>query len=250
MSMQHLETEFRKQGKDNLADIIASVHKLNGSDIPFPAVVTPVEKPAVKTPEIQAIKLYPEISLTEEWSRQAQNLARLFAKELKFKIPEEYIATLPKFEPQPKDWKGRLDAPVIVETRISPSRQAELAGIQYALDGLNKTDWNQNLKGYITPTAPYAAWLDDGRNHMNEKVEDVRSNLESDEIAGTDFDGIALHIPNPRILKHHFLDLPGTAVGSDCAVFLDLWGGRPKLSYDFVGHAGPGFGSVVRGRQK
>lgn len=52
MSMQHIESELRKQGEENLADLIASVHKMNGKDIPFPAPkVTTVEEPVLKTPE-------------------------------------------------------------------------------------------------------------------------------------------------------------------------------------------------------
>lgn len=47
MAMQYLETEFRRQGKGSLADIIASVHKLNGSDVPLPSIVTAT----IKTPE-------------------------------------------------------------------------------------------------------------------------------------------------------------------------------------------------------
>jgi len=198
----------------------------------------------------ESLKIYPEISLQAEWDRQAQNLANIFSKELNFKTPQEYIATLPKFEPQPKNWKGRLDTPVIVETRASPSRQSELAGIKYFLDGLDKTDWNKNLKGYTETTVPYAAWLDDGRNYINKKVKDVRSNLKGDEIGGTELDGIALYISNPKILEHHFLDLPGTSVESNRAAGLRLWLGRPELGCGFVGGASPGFGSVVRARQK
>lgn len=55
MSMQHLENEFRRQGKGNFADIIASVHKINGKDIPFPDLTLPkettAEKSILKTPE-------------------------------------------------------------------------------------------------------------------------------------------------------------------------------------------------------
>lgn len=211
-------------------------------------VITPVEKQVVKTAE--TIKIYPEISLEEEWKRQAQKLAGFFAKELEFKTPEEYIATLPEFEPQPENWKGRLDTPVLVETRISVKRQCEIAGIQYLSDGLNKTDWNKKRKDYKTPTCPYKAWLDDGRNHMDRKPSDARSNLKVDELSGTELEGVALYISNPKILEHHYLDLPGTAVGPDRTACLRLWGGRPELDCYLVVNAHPKFGSVVRGRQK
>ncbi len=213
------------------------------------SLVTPVEKPTLKTPEA-SVKMYPEISLEQERARQIQGFIKLgFHTELS-KTEEEYAARFPEFTSQPESFKGRMDAPALVETEISPKRQSELAGIQYVLDGLSKTDWNLNLKDYTAPEAPYAAWLDDGRNHMNKKVKDIRSKLKSDEIGGTELDGIALYISNPKILEHHFLDLPGTSVESDHAAYLGLWRGRPRLGYYFVDSAFPEFGSVVRGRQK
>lgn len=208
----------------------------------------PVEKQAIET--LEAVKIYPEISLEAEWNRQAQNLAKLFAKELKFNTPGEYVATLPEFEPQPENWKGRLDTSVLVETRISLKRQCELVGINYVSDGLRKTDWNKKLKGYTTPQAPYAAWLEDGGNNLNKKPENVKENLKTDELGGTELEGIALYISNPKILEHHYLDLPGTTDGSGYSACLRLWGGRPKLHCRWTDNAPPRFGSVVRGRQK
>lgn len=213
-----------------------------------PFVATPVEKPAVKVPE--STKIFPEIPLEEEWQRQSRRFVELgFHEELGL-TGEEYIATLPKFEPQPEEWKGRMDTPVIVEIRISPKRQSELAGLKYFLEGVDKADWNKTLKGYIAPEGPYAVWLDDGRNHMKKSVKDVRKNLKADELAGAELDGIALYVSNPKILEHHFLDLPGTSVESDGAAGLRLWDGGPEVFCSFVGGAHPRFGSVVRGRQK
>lgn len=261
MAMQHLENELRRTGdprKQAFADVIAGIHKSLGSDIPFPANGTAkqAEAKVLKTPKAPVIsktetaKMYPEISLEEERERQIKGFIGLGFHTKLGKTEEEYAMRFPRFTSQPKSFKGRMDTPVLVETEISPKDQCELAGIPYFLDGLSKTDWNQSLKGYTTPKAPYAAWLDDGRNHMNKKVKDVRSNLKSDEIGGTELDGIDLYISNRKIVEHHLLDLPGTSVGSDDAASLSLWGGRPRLDGYFVGVAAPRFGSVVRGRQK
>lgn len=220
-------------------------------DEPFASPSSTISSKEPQTAKAETVKVYPELSLEQEWQRQAQRFIDLgFHTELGFKTPEEYTATLPKFEAQPKEWKGRLDTPVIVETRVTPERQAKLAGLQYFLGGLNKADWNQKLKDYTSPEPPYAAWLDDGRNHMNKSVKEVRENLKADELAGTEFDGIALYVSNPKILEHHFMDLPGTSVGSGGAACLRLWSVEPKVYYYFVSHAGPVYGSVVRGRQK
>jgi len=223
---------FQRQ-KGNIAGAeMAKVLRDQFGDVPLPSVATP------------------EISLEIEWNRQAQNLAGFFAKELKFKTPEGYITTLPKFEPQPENWKGRLDTPVIVETRIRPERQAQLVGMYYFLIEGTKTDWNKEIKNYLIPNAPYAAWLEDGRNNRNRRPKDVRRNLKPDEIAGTELDGIALYISNPKILGYHFLDLPGTSIGSDHTAMLTVSSGKTVMSHSSTEEATPFFGSVIRGRQK
>lgn len=255
-NLERLAQEFKQAGHPEVADGASALARLarklkapeNFLTVPALNTSVAVEMQAAAAPE--TVKIYPEISLEEEWNRQAQNLARFFAKELKFETSEGYIATLPKFEPQPKKWEGRLDTPVLIETRISPKRQCELVGIQYVSDDLEKTDWNEILKNYTTPKVPYTSWLEDGRNNLKKKPENVRKNLGADEFGGTELEGIALYISNPKILEHHFLDLPGTSVGSFDASSLILWDGQPRLFYVWVGFAGPRFGSVVRGKQR
>lgn len=217
----------------------------------MPAVTSIAPKVGESQPlQAETIKIYPEISLEGEWQRQAQGLVNLgFHSELGL-TEEEYLESLPKFTSQPDSFKGRLDTPVLVETRISPKRQSELAGIQYFLDGLDVKDWDKDPKSYTTPKTPYSIWLEDGKRNLNKKPEDIRKKLKGDERGGTEFDGIALYMSNPKILEHHFLDLPGTSVGSGYAPFLRLWSGGPELGDSFVDIAGPGFGSVVCGRQK
>lgn len=221
-------------------------------DIDLISVVTPVtyKVDESKSPQAETIKVYPEISLEEEWQRQAQGLIKLgFYSELGL-TEEKYLESLPKFTPQPESFKGRLNTPVLVETRISPKRQSKLAGIQYVLDGLNVKNWDKDPKKYKTPDSPYTVWMDEGARNMNRKVQDVRRNLVSDERGGTELDGIALYIAKPNILQTRFLDLPGTSVRSVYAPSLDLWDGKPRLGYDFVAGADPEFGSLVCGRQK
>lgn len=243
MVMERWESVQRQKGNIAGAEI-AKVLRNQFGDVLFPSVATS-EKQTTKTKEV---KIYPEISFQEERVRQIRRYISLgFHKKLG-KTEEEYAKRFPEFTLQPENFKRRLDTPVLVETEISPEDQCELAGIEYGLDGLNKEDWNKKLKDYTAPKAPYATWLEDGRNNLNKKPEDVRKNLKGDKIGGTELDGIALYISNPKILEHHFLDLPGTAVGSGGAASLRLWVGRPELVYSWADDAHPRFGSVVRGR--
>ena len=186
-----------------------------------------------------------KINLETEWNRQAQNAARLFAKELGFKTPGEYIATLPKFEPQPKEWKGRFDIPVIVEIRVPLKRMLELSGIATYFNIDSIKDWEKSK--FQAPEKPYTTYLNDGNINLNKSVDQVRKSLRIDERGGNIFDGIALYLKDPKILEHHFLDLPGSQVGSGNAPDLNRWLGRPELGRRFVDFANPRDGSVVAG---
>lgn len=178
---------------------------------------------------------------------QPLQMDELFAKELGFKTKEEYITTLPKFEPQPDNWKGRFDIPAIVETRIPVKRMLELAGIGVYFDPDSIKDW-ENGK-FKTPDKPYTVWLNDGSSNLNKSVDQVRKSLKADERGANIYEVIALYLRDPKILNHHYLDVPGSQVGSDRAPYLDRWFGQPWLGHRFVGFEYPFYGSVVAGRE-
>lgn len=189
--------------------------------------------------------------LKAEWNKQAQNLARLFAKELGL-TEEEYIATLPKFEPQPEEYKGRLDIPVIVETRVPLKRMLELAGIITGFDANLIKDWEEG--NFNTPEKPYTTWLNDGSANLNKSVADVRAALRDDERGGTVFDAVALYLKDPKILDHHFPGLPGSQVNSPRAIhaiYFGRWPGaeKPRLDCCAVDSAHLRYGSIVAGRK-
>lgn len=190
-------------------------------------------------------KVYSEVSLNAEWQEQARRLAGLFATALG-KTEEEYISELPKFEPQPKQFKGRFDVPIIVETRVPLKRMLELAGINKYFDVDSIRDWERSK--FNTPKIPYTTWLNDGSVNLNKSVDTVRKALKADERGGTVFDGIILCLKDPKILEHHYLDLPGSQVGSDNAPCLGRWYGQPGLDLSFVGDGNPRYGSVVAGK--
>ena len=161
--------------------------------------------------------------LSAEWERQVNKYIKLgFHKELNLS-KEEYRDSLPKFTPQPEAYKGRFDIPVLVETRIPVNKQAKLAGLMYGLDGFKVRDWENDPKGYKTPEIPYTTWMQDGRNYRKWTVENFQLNMAEDERGATEFDGVDLFIKNPKVLRHHFIDLPGTSVESVNAACLSLW---------------------------
>jgi len=189
-----------------------------------------------------------KVNLKTERTRQAQRLIQLgFHRELGLS-KKEYLASLSKFGPQPEAFKGRFDIPILVETRIPIERQCKLTGIKYLLEGVDFQDWPKDLQGYRTPDKPYFAWMQDGSKNLNETVQNVRETFKEDERGATIFDAIGLYLAHPEILKHHFINLPGTSVGSGYAPCLSLWYGGLWLHDCWVDGAGPSFGSASCGR--
>ena len=199
-----------------------------------------------RNPVIAEGKKSPEISLEQDWQRQADKLAGLYAEELKFGTHEAYIASLPKFEPQPEQFKRRFDIPVIVETRVPLKRMLKLAGIVTYFDVDSIKDWDEGE--FKTPSTPYTAWVNDGTSNLNKSVKAVRESLKSDERGANIYEVIVLYLRDPKILNHHYLDVPGSRVDSDDAPSLHRWVGRPGLYRSFVDVALPRYGSVVAGK--
>ncbi|HSX40044.1 MAG TPA: hypothetical protein VLF68_00335 [Candidatus Saccharimonadales bacterium] len=245
MAMQWLERELKKNGSAQdraYAEIIAGVRKARGQDIPLPHT----QVAAQSEEQIQAAMQ--ELDLRAEWQRQAERYVEsAFHAELGLS-EEDYLASLPKFAEQPENFRNRFDTPVLVETRINSARQAELAGLGFYLGGLSVADWKDS-QGYKTPDAPYATWMQDGKKNLGRSVRDVRATLGPDERGATLADGIALYITHPEILKDHYVDLPGTSVGSAYAPFLCRWDDRPEVDCSGVGYAASDFGSASCGRE-
>lgn len=189
-----------------------------------------------------------------EWVRQQEELASLFAKQLKMSR-WQYLDTLPIFTPQPEEYRGRkeqFDTVVLVQPptqKLSLRRILEISGLSYDPGVLKMEDWQGDKGGFKTPSVAYATWLSDGSNNLNVAPSVVRTNLAEDVRGGTGLDGVFLYVADRGVLRHHFLDLPGSQVGAGSVPYLRLWSGEPRLDCDWVGHADPYGGSVVVGRK-
>lgn len=199
----------------------------------------------------ESSKIFPEISLEAEIERQAKRYLELGYhrhKEIRMSNGKFKDWLMKLVAPQPENFQIRLNTPVAVFGQVPIKDQCALAGIKYFLEGYDARDWPEDPQQYETPNSLYLAWTDEGARFMKIGVRDVRRELAVDERGGTKFDGVGLYIVKPQVLQKRFLDLPGTAVGSDRAPYLDLWDVRPALNGHFVGLAYPGFGSLVCGR--
>lgn len=145
-----------------------------------------------------------------EWERQAQKYIELDFPNVLGMSEIDFKNSLPKFEPQPESYKKRFDIPLIVVTKINPKRQLELAGFDY--------------------------------------ITSEKYSIRDDERGGNPFDGAALAITHPEVLKKHSVYLPESTVDPGGALCLRGWYGRRGLRCSWVGDADPSYGSLSCGR--
>ena len=210
------------------------------------------EKPALTpTEKKKETSAHPEINLEAEWQRQASKYIRFgFHRALNL-TEEDYLASLPRFEPQPEEYRDRFNVPLLVETRIPWEKQAQLASIaisDYQRSRINETKpYNARSK---TPDTPYTGWFNKWGERFTQKITplDARKQLAADEIGGGPYEGIAMQIAHPEITRSgKYLDLIGYNVESGRVSSLYRWGGEPRLGAIWGGFARGDFRPLVRG---
>lgn len=187
-------------------------------------------------------------ALEAEVERQAERYIDFgFAKRLHISKEKFKRQLMDLVAPQPEAFKGRFDIPaIVIGSKLPIEEQYKMAGVDYYLEGLRIEEWD--TQGYRTPSIPHLVWLQDGKINLNESVTAARKRLVDDERGASIYDGLGIYVAKPEILKDHFIDLPGTQVGSDYAPCLELWDGRPRLSYSLTVNSNPRFGSASCGR--
>lgn len=160
--------------------------------------------------------------------------------------------TTPNYTLQPEKYRGVYDNVVLVQPptpNLSFKRILEITGLSYSSEVLKMEDWENDNGKFKTPSVVYATWVDDGGNNLDTAPSVVRANLSEDARGGTGLDGVFLYVADRGVIRRHYLDLPGSQVGSGRAPYLFLWDDGPRLSCRWVSDAYPRFGSVVAGRK-
>lgn len=188
-----------------------------------------------------------------EWVRLQEELAYAFAKPLKMSR-WQYLDTLPNYTLQPEEYRGRFDILVLLqppkpEKGLSLKKIFDIVGLSCSSEVLKMRDWQGDKGGFKTPDIPYASYLEDGARNLNIAPSVVRENLAEDARGGTGLDGVFLYFADRGVLRRHYLNLPGSQVGSDGAPYLYLWSGEPRFGCHWVDDASPRCGSVVAGRK-
>ncbi|GAY07625.1 hypothetical protein [Pseudonocardia sp. N23] len=204
-----------------------------------------------------------ELDLDAEWRRQVDGLVEAgFAGELGMG-PEEYAASLPRFAPQPPEYRGRFDAPVVVETRIAWERQYELLGIRvspFMALFPDAVPWHPDS---AHRDRPYAAWFTRWGQRFEGPTspDDARADLRPDEVGANLQEGSAVLHAHPALNDAaRFFDLvgfvfPATEIGGglpfetiDRTPGICRWRGRPEFAANLYPLAFSVFRPLVRGR--
>lgn len=127
--------------------------------------------------------------------RQIEKLVRLgFHNELGL-TEEEYCKSFPILLPQPEEYRGRFDIPLIVDPRIPLGRQHELAGI---VEYLN-TNKISNLSPI--PKDSYIIWVHDTHNLEENTVEESISGFGEDEKGCLQVEVTSFYLHHPEFFR-------------------------------------------------
>lgn len=206
------------------------------------------------------------LDLDAEWRRQVdQLLAAGFHDELGLPA-DAYVASLPRFSPQPSAYAGRLDVPVLVETRIPWQRQYELTGIAISPFVAGFAEPAPTGPDSAEQERPYAAWFNAWGRRFDQEISpaDARAALRDDEVGANLHEGGAVVRAFPELAgSGRFFDFIGyvfpaaeaDGTGADGAFAaiertpgICLWRGRPEFAANLFPLAITLFRPLVRGR--
>lgn len=213
----------------------------------------PLTEPQVLTHE--RVKVYPEISLEEEFVRQRPLVITRVAAPLGFSESDASLLLPTRFPERPQSFNDDNSVPVIVPKFSFPWGEtvdaAELRMSDYLRGRLPELSEWKDPRGIATPDKPYGAWLYVGDDYFYRKPSDVRDEIlrEGDRRGGGHWDGLALSVVREDIVKVKSFDLIGSNVGQVDMACVYWWNDRPLFGADHVDLETPNFRSLVCGSE-
>lgn len=81
---------------------------------------------------------------------------------------EQYVASMPSLQPQPERFKGRFDLPVLVDPRVSLSKQLRMHGVRTDLTEAQLAQLSfAMLKSGNNIQEPYYIWVEEAVTYIN-----------------------------------------------------------------------------------
>lgn len=201
--------------------------------------------------------------LDAEWQRQVDRLLTAgFHTELGI-AAEDYVSSLPRFAPQPDEYRGRLDVPLLVDGRIPWQRQYELLGIAQSA-----------FVAYFPPPVPvepaaahrdhpYTTWCNAWGQRFEQPTapSDARAALADDEVGANLIEGAMVVAAYPELIQtarfHDFVGyaFPAGDIGGDVPFDpiertpgVCRWRGKPEFAGNLYPLAFSVFRPLIRGR--
>jgi hypothetical protein len=146
---------------------------------------------------------------------------------------DAYFDSFPQFLSQPEAYKGRFEIPLLIDPRISLSKQLELANVMQVADA--------SLIGNITdaPEQPYAIWTNNLPDLYKYRVSarESKGKFEVDEVGATAIEAATLCLQKPDVVGRRSVDAAGSLSVFGEVPYMDqtyLCKGGSKRSF-FVG---------------
>jgi hypothetical protein len=180
--------------------------------------------------------------LNTVWEKQVNKLISLGFNDEIHKSEGTYRRLMPKFAPQPPEYAGRFDIPLLVESRIPLKIQHKLAKITSAINEQHIVDTTK------VPGEPYSIWTHNGERYRQLSIIAAVSKFLPDEIASPQIEVTSLYIHYPELFREHGIDASGSVYGSDSVPCIDTFLGTPGLNHGPLDHPDSRWGPLSRGR--
>ena len=248
--LEKLARQLKEQGYPQGAQLVNDSAKSlkKAGLIPAKLAEADTSENPTSAPELQP---WTELDLDAEWQRQAQAYVKLGYHTKKGMTEEAYLDSLPKFQPQPEKYIGRLNLPLLVEKGVPWEQQAQLAGIVLSRNLKSQVDLTHPRDDRAkTPDFPYTGWFNIWGLRFTEKIEPIYAinQLAEDECGGGPFEGVAIQIAHPELTRNRkYYDLIGYTVGFEYVPSLDFWDGGPRLHASWRSSAQDDYRPLIHG---
>lgn len=177
------------------------------------------------------------------WEAQTRKLIMLgFNDQLKLS-EGTYKRKLPKFLPQPENYRGRFDIPLIVDPRISLKPLHKLIGLHSTIQEENIVDVA------IVPEVPYTIWTHDASRYRQHSVKDAIGHFQPDELPSPLIEVLSLYIHYPQFFEGYGVDATGSIYGRESVPSVGAMFGKPELHVGEIEHPDARWGALSRGKQ-
>lgn len=184
-----------------------------------------------------------ELALIHE--KQISRLVGLRLHELLNMSEHEYRAGIPSMLPQPEEYRGQFDTPLLVDPRVALPELCQAVGIEY----YNHDTSNRDLDA--VPNMPYTMWTHDATRHKGISVASLSRMGHSSirEVPSTLHEVVALYIHYPEFFRSIAISAPGSRNNSNDVPYVGELRSGAFIYGRGINAAASNWGLLTRGEQ-